>query len=83
MQPAQAALVNELLRLDLPTITVALRTPFDLQTYPQAQTHICVYDILDPTMHALAAALWGHMPFTGRLPVTLGHLYPFGHGLSL
>ena len=82
MQPEQAALVNELLALNIPTITVALRTPYDLRAYPQAQTHLCTYSILEPSMQALAAALWGHAPLTGRLPVTIQNLYNFGHGLA-
>ncbi|MCP4424420.1 MAG: glycoside hydrolase family 3 protein, partial [Chloroflexi bacterium] len=82
MQPEQAALVNELLALDIPTVTVALRTPYDLRAYPQAQTYLCTYSILEPSMHALAAALWGQIPLSGRLPVTIQNLYNFGHGLS-
>jgi beta-N-acetylhexosaminidase len=82
MQPEQAALVNDLLTLDIPNVTVALRTPYDLHSYPRSQTNICTYSILEPSMQALAAALWGQIPFTGRLPVTIQNLYNLGHGLS-
>ena len=41
-----------------PTVTVALRTPWDLLAYPSARTHVCSYGILPPSMEALAAALW-------------------------
>jgi hypothetical protein len=33
-------------------------------------------------MEALAAALFGEAAFEGRLPVTMGGLYPRGHGLA-
>lgn len=79
----QATLVNELLGTAVPTVTVALRTPYDLTVYPEAQTHICTYSILPPSMHALAATLFGEIPFQGRLPVQLGKLYGFGHGLAV
>ncbi len=82
MEPAQAALVKELLQLSIPTVTIALRTPYDLAVYPQAQTHICTYNILEPSMQAVAAALWGQIPIIGRLPVTIQNLHDFGHGLS-
>ena len=82
MDEMQADLVNELLATAVPAITVALRTPYDLTVYPQSQTHLCTYSILPVAMHALAAALWGEIPFQGRLPVQLGELYSFGHGLS-
>ena len=79
----QAALVNELMATAVPTITVALRTPYDLTVYPQSQTHICTYSILPASMNALAATLWDDIPFQGKLPVQIGNLYEFGHGLSL
>lgn len=81
MQPAQATLARALLAMAVPTVTVALRTPYDLGVYPQAETHVCTYSILPPSMQALAAALFGHAAFSGRLPVTIAGLYPFGHGL--
>lgn len=71
MNPAQTALTNELLGLGVPAITVALRTPYDLTVYPQAETYLCTYSILEPSMRALAAGLWGERPFVGKLPVLL------------
>ena len=81
LQPAQAALAAAVLASGKPTVTVALRTPWDLLAYPSARTHVCSYGILPPTMEALAAALLGKAPFAGRLPVDIADLYPRGHGL--
>ena len=81
LQPMQAELARALLGIGIPTVTVALRTPWDLAAYPDARTHICSYGILPPTVEALAAALFGEIPFRGRLPVPLGKLYPRGRGL--
>jgi beta-N-acetylhexosaminidase len=81
LDPAQAALVHELLATGVPVVTVALRTPWDLLAYPAAQTHACSFGILPASVEALADALWGAIPFSGRLPVVLGELYPRGHGL--
>jgi hypothetical protein len=33
-------------------------------------------------MEALAAALWGAIPFLGRLPVVVPGLFPLGFGLT-
>jgi beta-N-acetylhexosaminidase len=82
LQPAQAALAAAVLASGRPTVTVALRTPWDLLAYPSARTHICSYGILPPTMEALAAALLGEAPFAGRLPIDIAGLYPRGHGLA-
>ncbi len=72
MQPEQAALVNELLALDIPTVTVALRTPYDLAAYPTARTHLCTYSIQPASLDALAAALFGEFIPDGQLPVAAG-----------
>ncbi len=81
LQPAQAALAAAVLASGKPTVTVALRTPWDLLAYPSTRTHVCSYGILPPSMEALAAALLGEAPFAGRLPVDIAGLYPRGHGL--
>ncbi|MDQ3937093.1 MAG: glycoside hydrolase family 3 protein [Chloroflexota bacterium] len=80
-EPAQAEMVAAVLSLDVPTITLALRTPWDLDAYSNATTHACSYGILPPTIEALAAALFGEMPFAGHLPVSIAGLYERGHGL--
>jgi len=82
LQPAQAALAAAVLGAGRPTVTVALRTPWDLLAYPSARTHVCSYGILPPSMEALASALLGEVPFAGRLPVGIAGLYPRGHGLT-
>ena len=79
--PAQAALAEAVLDLGRPTVTVALRTPWDLNAYPQATTHVCSFGILPATILALGAALFAEIPFAGQLPVELVAGYPRGHGL--
>jgi beta-N-acetylhexosaminidase len=79
MQPEQAALVRALLDTGVPAVTVAMRTPYDLISYPAADTHLCTYSIQPASLRAAAAAMWGEIPFQGRLPVTIPGLYEFGH----
>lgn len=81
LDPGQAALVDALLDSGVPTITAALRTPWDLAAYPRADTHVCTYGILGPSMDALAAALFGRIPFHGRLPVAIPGIARTGDGL--
>lgn len=78
---AQAGLVDSIVATGVPTVTVALRTPYDLAAYPTATAHLCTYGILEPTMNALADALFGSR-VEGRLPASIPGLYPVGHGLS-
>ena len=44
-----------------------------LAAYPEIETYVCTYSILQPSMDALAEALFGRIPFRGRLPVSLAH----------
>ena len=81
MEPSQAELVDAVLDTGTPTVTVALRTPYDLTAYPRAQTHLCTYSIKQPSLAALASVVFGESEALGRLPVRLGELYPLGHGI--
>ena len=76
LDPEQATLVEQLAATGVPLVTVALRTPYDLQAYPWAGTHVCTYSIQPCAMEALAACLWGEIPFQGRLPVSIPELGP-------
>lgn len=71
LHPEQSALVHAILGTGVPTVTVALRTPWDLAAYPAARTHALTYGIVGPQLEALAAALFGRIPFCGRSPVEL------------
>ena len=82
-QQEQADLVNVLLKNDIQIITVAMRTPYDLVAYPEAETYICTYSIQEPVMHAVAAALFGEIPFLGKLPTQIPSMYKIGHGLEM
>jgi beta-N-acetylhexosaminidase len=70
-QTGQAALLNALLKRQALVIAIALRTPFDLHTYPDAPVYACTYSILGPSMDSVADALWGKIRFRGEMPVTL------------
>lgn len=80
-EPRQVEYINKIMETGTPVITVAMRSPYDLEAYPESQTHICTYSVQRVAMDALAKTIFGVVPFTGRLPVTMGDLYPFGHGI--
>ena len=67
--PRRRASSSAVLATGIPTVTVALRTPYDLADYPAAATHLCTYAIVPAAVEALAAALFGSSAIGGRLPV--------------
>jgi beta-N-acetylhexosaminidase len=70
-QTGQAALVNALLSTGIPLIAVALRLPYDLQSYPGVSTYLCTYSLQQPSLTALAAVLFGEQAAVGQLPVSI------------
>jgi beta-N-acetylhexosaminidase len=83
VQPSQARLVEAVLETGTPTVTVAMRTPYDLADYPRSATHLCSYSIVPASVDAVADVLFGQAPVAGRLPVDIPGLYPRGHGLEV
>ncbi len=80
MDEQQAERARQLLASGTDMVVVALRTPYDLMAFPNAETYVCSYGIRPSNVAATAAALFGTIPFAGRLPVTLSDQYPIGHG---
>jgi beta-N-acetylhexosaminidase len=81
--PGQAEFVRQALKLDIPSVVVALRLPYDLTVFPEATTYICTYSILEPSMRALAKVLFGEIEFEGELPVSIAGMYALGHGQTV
>lgn len=67
----QAEFVRQLLQTGKPVIVIAMRLPYDLAVFPQASTYVCTYGILEPSMRAVAKAVFGHSEMTGCLPVSI------------
>ncbi|MDJ0952118.1 MAG: glycoside hydrolase family 3 N-terminal domain-containing protein [Acidimicrobiia bacterium] len=82
MDEQQTALARQLLDTATPVIAIALRTPYDLLAFPQAETYLCTYGIRGPSMEAAARALFGEISCSGRLPVTLSAAFPLGFGID-
>jgi beta-N-acetylhexosaminidase len=81
--PNQAEFVRQALKLSIPSVVVALRLPYDLTVFPEVGTYVCTYSILEPSVEALAKALFGQIEFVGKLPVSIPGLYAVGHGKTI
>ena len=67
--PNQAELVNQMVMANKKVINIAMRLPYDPEVLPQVGTCLCCYSILEPSMRAVAKALFGQIPMGGKLPV--------------
>ncbi|MCX6029502.1 MAG: beta-N-acetylhexosaminidase [Chloroflexi bacterium] len=76
----QAKLVRALLDAKVPTIVVAVRSPYDLLAFPEVPTYLATYGLNPPALDALVEVLNGRVKSQGRLPVELPGLYKEGAG---
>lgn len=63
--------LEQLLKSDKPLIYISLRQPYDLAAFPDASTYAYTYSIMEPSMRAVAKAVFGHSEMMGRLPVSI------------
>jgi len=70
--PAQIRLIEALQASGVPLVVVALRNPYDLAAFPDADGCVAVYENRPLSLVSAAKALVGAIPFRGALPVTLG-----------
>jgi beta-N-acetylhexosaminidase len=66
-----------------PTILVSLGSPYVVSKIPNVHSAILGWANRRMTEEALAAALLGEFPFTGRTPITIPPGYPVGSGIVM
>lgn len=69
--PAQGALVQALEERGQSPIVVAMRTPYDILSFPRVATYLCAYGIRPVTCEAIARVLFGEIVATGLLPCAI------------
>ncbi len=78
----QARLVKGLAASGKPVLVVALRNPYDLVAFPEVKTYLAAYSYQPCALQAASEVITGRLQPTGRLPVAIPGLYPYGHGLG-
>ena len=66
----------------LPTVVLALQSPYDLLAFPDQPTYVATYGDVPASLHAAAEILFGQLRPTGKLPISLTELLPEGYGLD-
>ncbi|MFN2388633.1 MAG: glycoside hydrolase family 3 protein [Actinomycetota bacterium] len=83
---SQVLLLEALARTGVPVTAVALGLPYDIAAFPEVDGFIATYAQgpwsypNPPVVEAAARVIFGAPP-GGRLPVQIGDLYAYGHGL--
>jgi len=81
IDPTHQKLLDALGRARVKYAVVSFGSPY-LPNLKPIPAYLVGYGYWAGSMTALADALYGRAPITGRLPITLGKQYPRGHGLK-
>lgn len=79
---AQQRLVRAMMETGKPVIVAAMRNPYDVAAFPDVDAYVAAYGFRGVNVRALSRVLAGEAAPTGRLPVTVPDLYPYGSGLT-
>ncbi len=84
----QQELVKRLLGTGKPVVVAAVYDPYDIASFPEAETYVATYGFRAVSMESLSRVLFGEVNPSGKLPVSIpvaGNpketLFPYGHGL--
>ncbi len=81
--PAAAREAIERLPLSGPrVVAISFGSPYVLRELPELETYLCAWGSQTDMQVAVARALFGEAPITGRLPVTIPGLAPRGAGIQ-
>lgn len=81
--PASLAGVKQLLRSHPRAIALAFGNPYLLTDFPGVSSYLAAFEQGGVAEGAVAAALRGETPITGRMPVSIPGVHGLGAGISL
>jgi len=83
MPDSTAALLQAILQAKRSnTVVVSFGSPYFLADFPEIENYVCTYSNASPSETAAVKALWGEIPFRGRLPVTIPGVAVRGMGMD-
>ncbi|HEX8567751.1 MAG TPA: glycoside hydrolase family 3 N-terminal domain-containing protein [Pyrinomonadaceae bacterium] len=78
----QTNFVRQMLGLNKPVAVVAFGSPYLIRQFPEAKNYVAAYAIEEVAQTAAARAMFGEVPFTGKLPVSVPGIFEIGAGIS-
>jgi len=75
--------VNGLLAGPTPVTLAALGNPYLVRSFPTAKAYLTTYSTTPLSENSLAKALFGEIPISGHLPVTIPGIAKYGDGIQL
>ena len=83
LQNASAALLENVLRNAADkTAVIAMGNPYVAAQFPEVKTYVCTFSDAQVSELSAAKAIFGEIPMSGRLPVTIPNVAKRGAGLG-
>lgn len=83
LDPRHVDLIRTLAAVGKAVGVVNFGSPYLLKSFPEVAGYLCLYRNTAQAQDAAARAVFGEVPITGKLPVSLPGLYPAGRGIVL
>ena len=77
-----AEFLNQLFEKDKQMAVIAFGSPYLLRQIPEAPSYLCAYQTDTLAISAAIRAVFGEIPLTAKLPVSIPGYYKFGDGLE-
>ncbi len=74
--------LDTLFHVTKPMAVIAFGSPYLLRQIPEAPSYLCAYTTNYPAIRAATRAIFGEIPITARLPVSIPGYYKMGDGLE-
>ena len=83
VQSSSAALLQNILRSAAnKTVVAAMGSPYIISQFPETQTYLCTFSNVKVSEVSAVKAMFGEIPITGHLPVTIPDIAQRGAGLT-
>ncbi len=83
VQSSSAGLLQEVLQAGAAkTVVAAMGSPYVLSQFPGIQTYLCTYSNMKVSEISAVKAMFGEIPMSGHLPVTIPNIALRGAGLN-
>ena len=83
VQSASASLLQQVLQAAAAkTVVASMGSPYVVSQFPEAQTYFCTFSNVKDSEMSAVKAMFGEIPMTGRLPVTIPNIAQRGEGLG-
>jgi beta-N-acetylhexosaminidase len=75
--------LNSILATGKPVALISLGNPYIVRSFAGVKAYMAAFSTVPPSEAAAVKALYGMIPITGKLPVTIPGIAPWHAGLRL